>query len=69
MAEGRVVEKALMDYVLLPRQMLRRLLDVKVWREGGRMLDHFFGGSSAEIGGWLEECQKDGGCEKCVDGE
>ena len=35
--------------------MLGRLLDVKVWRgEGGGMSDHFFGGSSAEIGGWLE---------------
>ena len=36
MAEERVVDKALMDYVLLPRRMLGRLLDVKVWRgEGG----------------------------------
>ena len=25
-------DKALMDYVLLPRRMLGRLLDVKVWR-------------------------------------
>ena len=32
MAERRVVDKAQMDYVLLPRQMLGRLLDVKVWR-------------------------------------
>ena len=28
MAEGRVVDKALMDYVLLPRRMLGRLFDV-----------------------------------------
>ena len=36
MAEGRVVDKPLMDYVLLPRRMLGRLLDVKLWRgEGG----------------------------------
>ena len=36
MADGRVVDKALMDYVLLPRRMLGRLLDVKAWRvEGG----------------------------------
>ena len=28
-----------------------------------------FGGSPAEIGGWLEECREDGGCEKCVEGE
>ena len=43
MAEGRVVDKALMDYVLLPRRMLGRLLDVKVWRgEGGRCLTIFW---------------------------
>ena len=37
--EGRVVDRALMDYVLLPRRMLGRLLDVKVWRgEGGDCL-------------------------------
>ena len=36
MAEGRVVDKALMDYVLLPRRTFGRLLAVKVWRgEGG----------------------------------
>ena len=35
MAGGRVVDKALMDYVLLPRLMLGRLLDVKVWKGGG----------------------------------
>ena len=35
MAEGRMVDKALIDYVLLPRRMLGRLLDVKVWRGGG----------------------------------
>ena len=36
MAEGRVVDKALMNYMLLPRRMLGRLLGVKVWRgEGG----------------------------------
>ena len=36
MPEGRVVDEALMDYVLLPRRMLGRLLDVKVWRGEGR---------------------------------
>ena len=42
MAEGRVVDKALMDYVLLPRRMLGRPLDVKVWRaEGGDCLTIF----------------------------
>ena len=43
MAEGRVVGKALMDYVLLPRRMLERLLDVKLWRgEGGDCLTIFW---------------------------
>ena len=42
MAEGRVVDKALMDYALLSRRMFGRLLDVKVWRgEEGECL-HFF---------------------------
>ena len=42
MAERRVVDRALMDYVLLPKRMHGRLLDMKMWRgEGGRMLDHF----------------------------
>ena len=35
MAEERVVDNALMNYVLLPRRMLGRLLDVKVWRGKG----------------------------------
>ena len=44
MAEGRVVDKALMDYVWLPRRMLVRLLDVKVWRgeRGGDCLTIFW---------------------------
>ena len=42
MEEGWVVDKALMDYVLLPRRMLGRLFDVKVWRGEGRgFSDHF----------------------------
>ena len=32
-------------------------------------LPPYFGGSSAEIIGWLEECREDGGCGKCVEGE
>ena len=37
-----MVDKALMDYMLLPKRMLGRLLDVKVWRgDGGGMSDHF----------------------------
>ena len=43
MVERRVVDKALMDYVLLPRRMLGRLLDVKVWRgEWGNCLTIFW---------------------------
>ena len=55
MAEGRVVDRALMDYVLLPKRMLGRLVDVTVWRvEGGGMCDRFFGGSPLLklVGGW-----------------
>ena len=36
-------------------------------RRRGRIVRPFFGGSSAEIIGWLEECREDGGCEKCVE--
>ena len=64
-----MVDKALMDYVLLPRRMVGRLLDAKVWRgEGGDCLTIFWQ-KLGEIGGWLEECREDGGCEKCVEGE
>ena len=53
MVEARVVDWALMDYMLLPKRMLGRLLDVKVWKgEGGGMSDHIFGGCSAEIANW-----------------
>ena len=57
MAEGRVVDKALMDWVLLPRRMLGRLLDVKAWRgeavgEGG-LCDHFLVEAQLKlVGGW-----------------
>ena len=40
-----------------------------VERRRGGLTDHIFGGSSAEIIRWLEECREDGGCEKCVEGE
>ena len=54
MAEERVVDKALMDYMLLPRRMLGRLLDLKVWRGEGRGLsDHFFVEARLKLlGGW-----------------
>ena len=35
MAEGRVVDRTLMEYVLLPKLMLGRLFDVKVLRGEG----------------------------------
>ena len=41
MAEGRVVDKALMDYMLLITRMLGRLKDVKVWRGEGGLSEHF----------------------------
>ena len=54
MAEGRVVDKALMDYLLLPRRMLGRLLDMKVWRgERGGLSDHFLVEARVKlVGGW-----------------
>ena len=43
MAEGRVVDRALMDFVLIQKRMYGRFLDVKVCRgEGGGMSDHFW---------------------------
>ena len=44
MAEGRVVDRALMDYVLLPKRMLGGLLDVKVWSGGGGMSNDYLVG-------------------------
>ena len=54
MAEGRVVDKALMVYVLLPRRMFGRRLDVKVWRgEGGGLSNHFLVEAWRKLlGGW-----------------
>ena len=62
MAEGRVVDKALMDYVLLQRRMLGRLLDVKVWRgEGGGLSDHFLVEARLKLlGGWMSAGRMEG---------
>ena len=62
LVEGRVVDKALMNYVLLPRRMLRRLLDVKVWRgEGGGMSDHFLVEARLKlVGGWRSAGRTEG---------
>ena len=45
---------AFMNYVLLPKRMLGRLLDMKVWRgEGGGMSDHFLVEAGMKlVGGW-----------------
>ena len=71
MGEGRVVDRALMDYVLLPKRMLGRLLDVKVWRgEGGGMSDHFLVEARLRlVDEWRSAGMEDGGCEKFVEGE
>ena len=37
-SERRVVYRALMYYVLLSKRMLGRLLDVKVWIEGEKLV-------------------------------
>ena len=54
MAEGRGVDRSLMDYVLLSKRMLGRLLDVKLWRgEGEGMSDHFLVEARLKlVGGW-----------------
>ena len=62
MGEVRVVDRALMDYMLLPRRMLGRLLDVKVWRgEGGGMSDHFLLEARLKlVGGWRNAGRMEG---------
>ena len=52
---------------VLTKRMLGRLRCESVEICGG--MSPFFGGSSTEIGGWMEECREDGVCEKCVEGE
>ena len=49
-----MVNRALMDYVLLQKRMLGRLLDVKVWRGVGRgMSDNFLVEAGLKlVGGW-----------------
>ena len=70
MAEGRVVERALMGYVLLPKQMLGRLLELKVWRgEGGRMYDPCLVEARLKLmGGWMSAGSMEA-VKKCVEGE
>ena len=49
-----------MDYVLLPRRMLGRLLDVKVWRgEGGGIVCPFFARLKL-LGGWRSAGRMEG---------
>ena len=51
-----------MDYVLLPRRMLGRLFDVKVWRvERGRLSDHFLVEARLKlVGGWRSAGRMEG---------
>ena len=63
MAEGRMVDKALLDYVLLPRRMLGRLLDVKLRRGegGGGLSDHFLVEARLKLlGGWRSAGRMEG---------
>ena len=57
-----MVDKALMNYVLLPRRMLGRLLDVKVWRgEGCGLSDHFLVEARLIVlGGWRSAGRMEG---------
>ena len=41
MANGRVIERALMDYVLITKRIVGRLKDVHVFRGVAGMSDHF----------------------------
>ena len=51
-AGGRMVERALMDYVLVPKRMLGRLLDVHVFRgEAGGMSDHYLVQGKLKVAG------------------
>ena len=61
-AEGRVVDRVLMDYFLLPKRMLGRLLDVIVWRgEGGEISDHSGVQSRLKlVGGWRSTGRMEG---------
>ena len=56
-----MVDKTLMDYVLLPRRMLGRLLDVKVRRgEGGDFLTIFGEARLKLVGGWRSAGRMEG---------
>ena len=57
-----MVNKALMDYVLLPRRMLGRLLDVKsVERRRGGLSDHFLVSARLKLlGGWRSAGRMEG---------
>ena len=64
LAERRVVDRALMDYMLLclSKRMLGRLSDVKVWRgESGEMSDHFLVVARLKlVGEWRSAGRMDG---------
>ena len=52
---GRVVERALMDYVLVPKRVVGRLLDVHVYRgEAGGMSDHYLVQGRLQVAGGRE---------------
>ena len=62
---GRMVDRALMDYVLVSRRELGRLKDVHVWRgEAAGVSDHFLVEAKVEVAkDW--RCRK-GGCKREV---
>merc|ERR1711915_612287 len=62
-ANGRVVERALMDYVLIARRMIGRLKDVHVFRGmAGGMSDHFLVETKVVVA--KEWGNKVGGCRR-----
>ena len=58
----RVVDRTLMDYVLLPKRIPGRLLDVNVWRgERGGMSDYFLVEARLKmVGEWRSAWRMDG---------
>ena len=60
-----------MNYVLFPKRITGRLVMRKCVVEKVEECLNIFGWvvGGVESGGWMEECQKEGEPEKCVEGE
>ena len=66
-AHGRIVEKALMDYVVVSRRALKHVLDVKVMRGvASGMSDHFFVEGKIRVGMSRVKNRNDGAVRKAL---